>query len=162
MRTALSRRMSRALQPLFRGDPFTLLQQEMNDLLSRFQTDWNGEPAAAVTIPPIDLSESDDAIEVRLDVPGFKPEEIDIEVAGNTLRVSGEHKAEKKEDKEEKGWTYHRLERRTGAFARVVALPVAVQEDKAAAECKDGVLTITLPKTEAAKTRKVTVKGNNK
>jgi HSP20 family protein len=154
--TALSRRVSRALRPLLSRDPFASFEQEMDDLLSRFQADWSGDLAAAVAIPPVDVSETDDSLEVRLDVPGLKPEEIDIEITGNTLRVSGEHK----EEKEEKGKTWHRLERRSAAFARAVSLPAPVKEGQVNAACKDGVLTITLPKTEAAKTRKIAVKGN--
>jgi HSP20 family protein len=153
MSTALSTRVSQALSPLFGRDPFTSLQQEMDDLLSRFKTDWNGDWPPVVISPSVDLSETDDTVQIRMDVPGMKAEEIDIEISGDTVRVSGEHK----EEKEEKGKTFHRLERRTGSFARALALPAAVKGDKVSAECKDGVLTITLPKTEVAKTQKVKV-----
>jgi HSP20 family protein len=158
MSTALSRRLSRAMQPLFASDPFGGLQKEMDDLLSRFQADWSGDQFPAVTIPAADLYETDDALHIRMDMPGLKAEEINIEVSGNTVRISGEHQ----EEKEDKGKTYHRVERRTNAFARAMTLPAAVKDDKVTAESKDGVLTITLPKTEAAKTRKVTVKSNGK
>jgi HSP20 family protein len=154
MSTALSTRMSRALQPLL--DPFSGLQKEMDDLMNRFQADWNGDRLPA--IPAADLFETDDALTIRMDTPGLKAEEIHVEVSGNTIRISGEHK----EEKEEKGKTWHRIERRSGSFARAMTLPTPVKDDKVSAECKDGVLTITLPKTEAAKTHKVTVKGNNK
>jgi HSP20 family protein len=158
MSTALSTRFSRALQPLFGGDPFTGLQKEMDDLMSRFQADWSGERMPSMTIPSADLSETDDALQIRMDMPGLKAEEINIEVSGNTIRISGEHK----EEKEEKGKTYHRIERRSGSFARAMTLPAPVKEDKVTAECKDGVLTISLPKTETAKTHKITVKSNGK
>ena len=156
MSTAMSTRLSRALQPLLTPDPFSGLQKEMDDLLSRFQADWNGDRLPSVTIPAADLSETAEALEIRMDMPGLKAEEINIEVSGNMIRVSGEHS----EEQEEKGKTYHRIERRSGSFARAMTLPVPVKEDQVNAECKDGVLTITLPKTEAAKTHKVTVKGN--
>lgn len=159
MSTALSRRLSRAMQPIFGGDPFAGLQKEMDDLLSRFQADWGGgDGLPAVTIPAADLSETDDALQIRMDMPGLKAEEINIEVTGNSIRISGEHK----EEKEEKGRTFHRMERRSGSFARAMTLPVSVKEDKVTAECKDGVLTITLPKTETAKTHRVTVKNIGK
>lgn len=158
MTTALSTRLSQSLSPLFGRDPFASLQQEMDQLLSRFKTDWNGDWPAGVIAPSVDLSETDDALQLRMDVPGMKSEEINIELAGNTIRISGEHK----EEKEEKGKTFHRLERRSGSFARALALPAAVKEDKITAECNDGVLTITLPKTETAKTRKIPVKSNGK
>jgi HSP20 family protein len=93
-----------------------------------------------------------------MDAPGMKPEEIEIEVAGDTVHIHGEHK----EVKEEKGRKYHRTERRMGSFSRMLELPYDVKEDKVAAEYKDGVLRVTLPKAEAAKTRRVTVKANGK
>ncbi|MFO0918809.1 MAG: Hsp20/alpha crystallin family protein [Planctomycetaceae bacterium] len=156
MTTALSNRVSRALQPLL--DPFAGLQKEMDDLLNRFQSDWSGDRFPAITVPAADLSETDDSLQIRMDMPGLKAEEINIEVSGNTIRITGEHK----EEKEEKGKTYHRIERRSGSFARAMTLPAQVKEDKVTAECKDGVLTITLPKTETAKTHRVTVKNNGK
>ena len=79
----------------------------------------------------------------------------DIEVRADTLHVRGEHT----EEREEKGKTFHRIERRAGSFSRSVALPCSVDEEKVTAECRDGVLTISLPKTEESKTRKVKVKG---
>lgn len=160
MTTALSTRSSRAMQPLFSRDPFAGFQEEIENLMSRFRGDWPAAVLApsAVFAPSIDLEETDDALLVRMDVPGLKAEEIDIEVSGNTLRVSGEHK----EEKEEKGKTYHRLERRRGAFARALTLPAAVKQDQINAVCDNGVLTITLPKTEAAQTRKIAVRSNGK
>lgn len=156
MSSALSTRVSQALSPLFGRDPFSSFQREMDELLSKFQSDWNGNGNGllAANLPSLDLSETDDALQVRMDVPGMKADEINIEVSGNTLRVSGEHK----EEKEEKGKTFHRLERRSGSFNRTVALPVAVKEGQVTAETADGVLTIKLPKVEAAKTQKVAVK----
>ena len=71
-----------------------------------------------------------------------------------TLHVSGEHK----EEKEEKGKTFHRIERRSGSFSRSLTLPAAVKESQVTAESADGVLTINLPKVEVAKTQKITVK----
>jgi HSP20 family protein len=153
MSTALSTRLSRAMQPLFGGDLLASFQKEMDELLSRFQASWSGDGLPAVTIPAADLSETDDALQIRMDMPGLKAEEINIDVSGNTIRISGEHK----EEKEEKGKTYHRIERRSGSFARAMTLPVPVKDDKVNAECKDGVLTITLPKTAAAKTHKIKV-----
>lgn len=154
--TALSRRISRALQPLFTRDPLASFEREMEDLINRFQPEWREGLSIAVATPAIDVAETDEALEIRMDLPGLKPEEIDIEITGDMLRVSGEHK----EENEEKEKTYHRVERRCSAFARAVSLPAPVKEDQISAECKDGVLTITLPKTEAAKTRKITVKRN--
>jgi HSP20 family protein len=158
MSTALSTRISRGLAPLFGREPFRTLQEEMDDLIGRFSADWNGEWLRGVMVPSIDVTEGDNTLQVRMDVPGVNPEEINIEVTGNTLRVSGE----RKEEKEEKGKTYHRVERRSGSFARSLTLPCAVKDDKVSAESHEGVLTITLPKTEESKTHKVKVKSNGK
>lgn len=153
MSTALSTRVSQALRPLFNRDPFGSLQQEMDDLLTRFKMDFNGDGNLAEVVPSLDFSETDDAYQIRMNVPGVKAEEVNIEVVGDTIRISGEHK----EEKEEKGRTYHRVERRSGSFARALTLPAAVKQDKVAAECKDGILTVTLPKVEAAKAQKIKV-----
>lgn len=160
MTTALATRVSQALRPLFARDPFDGFQKEMDDLLSRFQADFtgNGNGLAAVISPSVDLSETAEALQLRMDVPGIKPEEINIEVSGDRIQISGEHK----EEKEEKGKTFHRIERRSGSFARSLTLPAAVKENQVSAEVADGVLTITLPKTEVTKTKKVPVKATSK
>lgn len=156
MAETLPSKMSRTLRPLFSREPFHALREEMDDLIGRFSADWGGDWLSREFHPSLDLAETDDALEVRVDVPGMKPEEIDIEVTGNVLRISGE----RKDEKEEKGKAYHRVERRYGAFSRSVTLPCAVKEDKVKAECHDGTLTVVLPKVEKAKTHKVKVKGN--
>jgi HSP20 family protein len=106
-------------------------------------------------VPTVDLSENPTSVEVRMDLPGLKPEDIDIQLANNVLTISGERKAEK----EEKGKTYHRVERRRGTFSRSLTLPTAVAEDKVDAEYREGVLTVTLQKTDEAKSRKTKVKS---
>jgi HSP20 family protein len=151
--TALLPRFTQALTPFFSRDPFAGIQQEMDELWSRFRLESNGDWQATAIAPSVDLSESDEAIQVRMDVPGLKASEIHVEVTGNILRISGEHKEEKKE----KGRTYHRLERRVGTFSRAITLPAEVMEQKVSAECADGVLTINLPKSDAARTQTVKV-----
>jgi HSP20 family protein len=90
-----------------------------------------------------------------MDLPGIAAKDIDVQVSGNVLTVSGH----REEEKEEKGRTFHRLERRYGDFSRSVILPCAVVEDEVAAEYHDGVLTIKLPKTEESKAHKIKVKA---
>lgn len=155
MTTSLPTRPIRGLSSWFDREPFASLRDEMNDLLNRFSREGDGNLVLSDRIPSLDLAETDSDIEVKLEVPGIKADEIDIEVRGDTLHVSGEHK----EEKEEKGKTYHRIERRSGSFSRTVPLPCTVNEAKATAECHDGVLTITLPKTEESKSRKIPVKA---
>jgi len=157
MTTLIPRRASHALASWFGSDPFRALQNELDEALDRFSLRWsgNGGLPEAVSIPSIDLSETDRELHLTVDLPGMKAEEIGVEVTGRTVKIRGEHK----EEKEETGRTYHRIERRSGSVFRSVELPCAVKEDKVVAECKDGVLTLTLPKSEEAKSHRVTVKA---
>ena len=103
----------------------------------------------------LDVFESDDDVTVRASIPGVKPENIDISVTGETLTVKGETS----EEKEEKTGNYHLRERRYGAFQRSITLPTMVNADKAQAEFKHGVLTLTLPKVEAVKPKSIKIKA---
>jgi HSP20 family protein len=160
MSTAISKtRGSHEMLPRFR--PFDVLRREFDQLFGPW-SEWNGnwnwmgnEFSAAC-----DLSETADAFEVRMDVPGIKPDEITVEVTGDLLKISGERKEEKEQG--ESGKTYHRIERRHGTFSETVRLPGAVKEDQVQAEFHDGVLTVTLPKIEASKTHTVKVKANGR
>ena len=156
MATTLPTRISRTLEPFFDRDPLRALRREMDDLMRRFSLEWDEDWLPAEFHPSLDISETDEMMEVRMDLPGVKPEDVDIEIRGNLLRVTGE----RKEEREEKGRTWHRLERSVGKFARSVTLPCSVQEEKVEAEYRDGVLLIKLPKTEEAKTHKITVKAS--
>lgn len=153
MTTSLTTHTPQTIRSFFDRDPFALLQQEMDELLGRFRGKANGDQQLSALSPSADVSETDDAVQIRMDVPGMKPEGIDIEVSGNTIRVRGEHK----EEKEEKGKTYHRIERRQGSFSRAFTLPAAVKDGKVTADYQDGVLSIVLPKTEQSKTQKIKV-----
>lgn len=105
--------------------------------------------------PLVDISETDSTIEAKVDLPGVKAKEINIQLHGNVMTISGE----RQEEKDDKGKTFHRVERRSGSFSRSFSLPCPIEEDEVAAGFHDGVLTITLPKTEEAKTRKIAVKS---
>jgi HSP20 family protein len=131
------------------------LREEIGQLLDPFVRDWDGDSLGELTLPSTDISETDGEIEVKMDVPGLTAEELNIEVRGNVLEVRGEHK----EEKEEKGKTFHRIERRQGRVYRSVTLPAEVNEKKVQADYRNGVLTISLPKTEEAKPHKIPVKG---
>lgn len=144
----------KSLSSKLRYHPLTTLRDELDDLLSRFLGGADEGWLTGRMSPPVDVSETDTAIEVRLDLPGVKADEIDIHLTGNMLNVCGE----RKDQKEEKGRTFHRVERRRGNLSRSIALPCAIEEDEVAAEYKDGVLTITLPKCEEAKSHRIAVK----
>jgi HSP20 family protein len=153
MSTNLSTRIAQGLRP--GRDVFRSLREEMDDLFGRFSAEVSGEWPAGAVVPSMDLSETDGKIQVRMDLPGVKPEDVVIEIVGDQLRIRGE----RKEEKEEKGKTYHRVERRSGSFYRATTLPCAVDEEKADAEYSDGVLTVTLAKAAEAKTRHVKIKA---
>lgn len=143
-----------ALIPFNRRNEGSLarLHRDMDDLFSAFFGGW---PSYEHKLwPAVDVSENEDAIIVKAEVPGCKAEDIDISVHGNTMTISGEKK--RQEEKKEKGC--YRVERSYGSFRRDLNLPANVDPAKVNAVCKDGVLSITLPKAERAKATKVKVK----
>ena len=101
----------------------------------------------------MDVAETDDAVIVKAEVPGVDPKDIEVTLTGGVLTIKGE----KREEKEEKGKRTHRIERAYGAFSRSIDLPEGVDPDNITAECKDGVLTVTLPKKPEAKARQIKV-----
>lgn len=152
MSTRLTRR-----QPLSMtrgGDVFDVFRKEMNQMFGGMWTPFANE-WSSTDVPQADLSETDQAFEVRMDLPGVKPEELDIQIDKNMLTVRGE----RLEEAEETDKKYHRLERHTGSFYRSMTLPQSVNADEVAAEYKDGVLAIHLPKTEDSKSQKIVVKS---
>ena len=155
MSTAVTRQEPQRLQNFFRRGPLQSLREEVQDLFSQVTgTDDSFWPLSRVS-PTLDISETHKAVEVRMDLPGIKPEEIEVQLNANMLTVSGE----RREEKEEKNTAYHRVERRMGSFSRSVSLPCAVEEDSIDARYKDGVLTVSLPKTEECKSKKIKVKA---
>jgi len=131
------------------------LRDEMNDLLSRFWSSTNEPFGLAEWTPALDVSESDDAVLVHAEIPGIDPKEIEISVVGDTLTLRGD----KKDETEQKGHNYHRVERRYGSFTRSLALPASVDPDQVTATARQGVLEIRLPKREEAKARRIEIKG---
>ena len=133
----------------------TRLHNEMDDLFDGFFRGLDRPFAGYKAWPAIDVAEEENSIMVRAEVPGCKAEDINISVYGNKLTISGEKKLT--DEKKEKG--YYHVESTYGSFRRELALPTDVEQDKIEAECKDGVLSITLPKAAKARTVKVKVKG---
>lgn len=106
--------------------------------------------------PALDVHEDKNNFVVKAELPGMKREDIEVSLHDGTLSLSGERKAEAKHADAE----VYRAERFFGRFQRTVALPTAVAADKVTASYKDGVLTITLPKTEEAKPKQIDVSVN--
>jgi HSP20 family protein len=145
-----------ALLPVHKrgGGDLARLHRDMDDLFGTFFGDWPVFSESKVW-PAADIAEDENAITVKAEVPGCKAEDIDISVHGNTLTIGGEKKTE--EEKKEKG--YYHLERFCGSFRREFNLPSGVDANKVEASCKNGVLTVTLPKSEREKAVKVKIKG---
>jgi len=104
-------------------------------------------------VPALDFAETPEAYVVYAELPGVDPKDVEISIEDGRLEISGEKSAEQSEEKQ--GW--FRVERSHGSFRRTVELPGAVDTGKVKAEAKNGVLTITLPKHEEAKARKISV-----
>jgi HSP20 family protein len=104
---------------------------------------------------PVDVFETGDEVVVKASLPGFKAEDIDISVHGDILTIKGESK----DEKEEKAQNWYRRERRFGTVVRQISLPGEVSADKADAKFEDGVLRLTLPKSESAKPKQIRVQG---
>lgn len=106
-----------------------------------------------VWAPLIDVRETKDSLIAEVDLPGVNPKDVDISVEGRTLSIKGEKKVEREE--KEGGYSYY--ERHSGSFHRTATLPDEVDPARTKAGYKDGVLTITMPKSEATKARKIKI-----
>ena len=134
----------------------TALQNEIDRLVERFwEPSWDEfPPLGREWAPSLDLAETKDAVVVKVEIPGIDPKEIQVSLQEQVLTIKGE----KRQEKEEKDEHYYRKERTWGAFARSIRLPVPVAGEKVTAAFKNGLLTITLPKTPAAKGTTIPVK----
>ena len=131
------------------------LKQEMDRLVDRFFEPRLEEFSAFVGwAPKLDVSETKDAIVVKAETAGVDSKDIQISLQEQLLTIKGE----KRQEKDEKDEQYHRMERSYGSFARSIRLPVPVDAGKVNASFKNGLLTITLPKTPAAKGTMIPVK----
>ena len=142
-----------------RWDPFReaiSLRDAMNSLLQEsFVRPGGMQGQGGQATLPLDITETENEFVVKASLPGVKPDDVEIIVQGDTLTIRGESKAEE----EKKGEHWHLRERRFGAFQRSVALATPVNSDQAQAHYEHGVLTLTLPKSEAAKPRQIKVTG---
>ena len=112
-----------------------------------------GQRASAGVFPLINLTEDKDNFYVRAELPGVKGDELDIQVTGKNLAISGERKIAA----EEEGARYHRREREAGTFSRMIGLPGEVNADKVEAKLENGILSIVVSKAEIAKPKQISV-----
>jgi HSP20 family protein len=130
------------------------LRRDIDDLWRRFFGETALDPTVSEWMPSVDVSETDEHFLVKAELPGLEAKDVDIDVSGDLLTIKGEKKTEE-ERKEE---SFYSRERFFGAFQRAIRLPAGVNTDKVDATFKNGVLSITLPKTEESKRKKIEVK----
>lgn len=144
---------------LVRWDPFRELE-EMSDRLNRVFTRpaarTNGKEQLTVAdwMPIVDISETDGEYLIKAELPEVKKEDVKVTVENGVLTIQGE----RRQEKEEKGKKYHRVERSYGSFVRSFTLPESIDEGGVRAEYKDGVLNLHLPKSEKVKPKAIEVK----
>jgi HSP20 family protein len=144
-------------------DPFRLFPSRMERMLEEplgmfrptLPMEENYWPMKAWT-PLCDVLETDKELVIKFELPEVKKEDVEVKLEQNVLTLRGERKFEEKTDRE----NYHRVERRYGEFMRSFNVPMYVDAAKIKAEFKDGVLTVTLPKSEEARPKQISVKVN--
>lgn len=142
------RRTKRDLLDVFRTD--------FDEMFNRFFVDFPRLRLVDGVYPYVDISETDKELIVKAEIPGMDPKDIDITLRDGMLSIKGE----RKQEKEDKGEHYRRIERCYGSFTRNLRLPYEVSENKVKAECKDGILTIKLPKTGKSKEKHIKISTN--
>ena len=138
---------------LIRWQPFQemeTLRRQMDQIFDEMVSVNREEPITWK--PAVELKDTEDSVILRAEIPGVEGKDLDIRVTREAVAIAGEHRYEKKVER-----GYFRTEFRYGKFQRVIALPVAVQNDQVQAEFKDGILTLTLPKVTEARRKVVKV-----
>ncbi len=130
------------------------LETEFPKWMTEFFTPETGMFGKFDFLPEVNVAETEKAVEVTMELPGMKPEEVKVEILEGRLWITGE----KKEEKEEKGKTFHRIERRAGQFRRVLPLPTKVEAERVEAQMNEGVLKIVLPKAAEVRPKAIPVK----
>jgi HSP20 family protein len=141
-------------------DPFSQLHREVDRVFSDFMRDWPLTGRMSLLdrrfgsfVPDLDITESDKEFRVAAELPGMDEKDLNVSFVEGLLTIKGE----KPEEHEEHRGDFYRSERQFGAFERTIPLPSGVNPDKAKASFKKGVLSITLPKTEEARSNKKTI-----
>jgi len=139
---------------IIRYEPWSLLSQLQKQLDSSYDDDGSeGSISTAEWAPAVDIKEEDNQFVLLADIPGVKPEDIEVHMDGGVLTVKGEKESVTKTEKE----GYKRVERTSGSFYRRFNLPDSADGDAIKAKCKHGVLEIIIPKREAVKPKKINV-----
>ncbi len=138
---------------IIRWDPFRELTQTQNQFSRLVDQVWGGRQESWV--PPVDVFDKKEAVVLKAELPGMDADDIAIEVEDNVLTIKGERRFEEVVEDER----YYRVERRFGSFQRSLALPQGVDAEGIVAGYDDGILTITVPKLEEEKPKRIEVKA---
>ncbi|HUK13269.1 MAG TPA: Hsp20/alpha crystallin family protein [Thermoanaerobaculaceae bacterium] len=145
---------------IVRWDPFREMHSLQDRLNRAFEDVWGrsrrpeDEFVTGSWMPPVDVRETKDALEITAELPGIEPKDVEVSVENGILTLKGSRTFEKAAD----GETYHRVERSYGAFERSFTLPTNVDTEKVKAVYRSGVLHLTLPKREEAKPKSISIK----
>ena len=141
-----------------RWDPFRemmSMRQMMDRLFEEGFTRQGREMMAGWGSFPVDVADRDNHFEVRAELPGVKPEDVQLTLEGNTLTIRGEMKAEEEQKRED--WLVR--ERQMGSFARTITFPHQIDPNQTEARCENGIIIITLPKAEGARPKQIKIGG---
>ncbi len=138
--------------------PFEELERMRREMDRYFEelTERTLRAPIAGVFPLTNITEDNDNFYVRAELPGVKPDELEISVTGDSLTITGERKI----SPENENVRYHRREREAGQFSRVITLPGQIDADNVQASASNGILTVILPKAEAAKPKQIAVKAS--
>jgi HSP20 family protein len=159
MSKILQEEVSKEKMTLARWNPirdFSVLQNQMNRLFEDAMGTWPGESNGRGNtnwVPPADIYETDNDLIAIVELPGVDSKKVDVRVENNVLTIRGERPFEQKVKQD----NYHRLERSYGTFSRSFTLPATIDADKIRAEYRDGILNLTLPKSEKAKPKRIQI-----
>ena len=134
-------------------DPLTPLMEDFLRPLSG----WGGRLGGLLQAPHSDVVERENEIRVMVELPGMRPEDVELSLENNVLTISGEKREENQEEKD----TWHLSERRYGKFARSFVLPRDVEQDQIQARFDNGVLNVVIPKSERVRRRHIQIEGGN-
>ena len=139
------------------NNPWSLLDQmnrELGGSLRNFEKDDDANVATASWAPSVDITEDEKAFTLLADIPGVKPDDIEVSMDNGVLTIRGERNTEEKTEKE----NFRRVERQYGMFYRRFTLPETANAEKIEAHSEHGVLKVTIPKQEVAQARRISIK----
>lgn len=149
------------MNTMIRWNPFGEMARMRNEIDRLFEDAFSAPAGTwernAVWGFPLDVTENDDTFTVKAAVPGMNPDDLDITISDNVLTIKGETRSEESREEEK----VHLRERRFGSFMRSISLPTPVESDNVNATYENGVLTLSIPKAEAVKPKRISVKAGN-